>query len=117
MTNYSIEFLKSTHKLCVANRKAIETSKLCGCFYCCKLFPASLVVNWTQEGDSFNDTGWCPDCHIDSIIGDASGINLTNELLIAMNEQYFDAQCEDENENKEFFSSFEELVRAKIKSS
>jgi hypothetical protein len=91
MTDYSIEHLSSAHKLSFANRKTIETSRLCGCFYCCKLFPASLVVNWTQEKDNVDDTGWCPDCHIDSVIGDASGINLTKELLAVMNAKYFGA--------------------------
>jgi hypothetical protein len=106
MFNYSKSELTAAHKLSIANRSIIESSKECGCFYCNRIFPAPLVSNWTKEKEGKNDTGWCPNCNIDSLIGDASVIKLSNEFLFAMNKQYFDGLNELENAN-----SFEELIR------
>jgi hypothetical protein len=93
MKNYSDAELEAAHKHSFANRKTIEKSGQCGCFYCCCSLPASMVKQWYSESGGQGDTGWCPGCGIDSLIGDASGISLTPSFLAAMNGKYFDADC------------------------
>lgn len=112
MSHYSIEYIKSAHKQSFANRLVIEKSTECGCFYCCAAFPASLVTAWVKEKDGNADTGFCPSCGIDSLIGDASGVLLAREFLVAMNEEYFGGlvEKEPEQEKSEFYTSFAELV-------
>jgi hypothetical protein len=118
MNNFTENELKSAHKHSFANRKSIERSNQCGCFCCCTLFPATLVEQWSTERNGNDDTGWCPGCGIDSLIGDSSGISLDRPFLVAMNEKYFDGLCEIENKKvrDELFASFEKALAAKKKS-
>ena len=91
MNNYSDIELEAAHNHSFANRKTIEKSDQCGCFNCCCSFLASMVELWLSENSNHDDTGQCPGCGIDSLIGDACGISLTHELLVAMNEKYFNS--------------------------
>ncbi|MBU3537649.1 cytoplasmic protein [Polynucleobacter sp. UK-Gri1-W3] len=93
MNNYSDVELETAHKHSLANRKTIQKSEQCSCFYCCCVFPATMVEQWLSEANGQGDTGWCPRCGVDSLIGDASGIPLTPSFLAAMNGKYFDADC------------------------
>ena len=45
------------------NRKLLEQSQLCGCYYCCKIYPTSKIKEWTDRGE----TAICP-CGIDSVV-------------------------------------------------
>ena len=119
MKNYSDIELEAAHKHSFANRKIIEKSNQCACFNCCCTFPAVMVEQWFSEVDGQGDTGWCPQCGIDSLIGDASGILLTSRFLTAMNEKYFNADCaiEAEKVKAKLYKSFAELVAANKKSS
>ncbi len=68
------------------NRDALTASVEVGCFYCCEVYPPSLVNDWTDEGA----TAMCPKCGIDSVIGDASGFPVTDKAFLkAMNEVWF----------------------------
>lgn len=53
-----------------SNRKEIETSKLCGCFSCGRLFPKVEGEFFGREENS-SETVWFPYCD-DTVIGDAS---------------------------------------------
>lgn len=69
------------------NRSEIEASALCGCFYCCAVFPPGEITDW---GDTYEpDTAACPRCGIDSVIGSASGFPVTVEFLKAMKRVWF----------------------------
>lgn len=119
MNNYSDVELEAAHKHSFANRKPIQNSEQCGCFNCCCMFPATMVEQWYGEKNDEGDTGLCPGCGIDSLIGDATGISLTKEFLVAMNTKYFDGLCEIETEKvrAELYKMFEDGLAAKKKSS
>lgn len=89
MTDYSIEYLSSAHKFCFANRDAIEKSANCGCFECLTIFPAKLST-FMKERNEY-ETGWCPICGLDAIIGDYS-LPLSKSFLLAMRKQYFETE-------------------------
>ena len=67
--------LKSAHSHSYHNRGEIEQSSLCGCFSCNRTFLSSEVEDYIDEGE----TALCPYCSVDSVIGDASGIQLSEE--------------------------------------
>jgi hypothetical protein len=51
------------------HRAEIEASGTVGCFFCCRSYSPSLIVEWIDD----ETTAMCPKCGIDSVIGDASG--------------------------------------------
>lgn len=78
--------LQLAHDACFRNRAQIERSKQCGCFSCCRIFPASEVTDYVSPEEP---TAICPYCHIDSVIGDASGYPVTEEFMKKMNKRWF----------------------------
>ena len=85
--NYMTEQqLNAIHKHSSTHRAEIEASRQCGCFCCRSIFPASEVVDFVDGGQ----TALCPKCDTDAVIGDASGFNITPELLEDMYKEYFD---------------------------
>lgn len=67
------------------NREEISRSHTCGCFYCRKRFNPSEITGYIEGGK----TAVCPVCGVDSIIGDASGLMVTVDLLKNMNAYWF----------------------------
>ena len=70
------------------NSKEISRSKMCGCYYCEEIFPASSVVEWQDYIDG-KATAQCPCCGIDSVIGDAIKVRITKKLLHELHEYAF----------------------------
>lgn len=60
------------------HRQELEASNLAGCFYCCTSFPATRIDDWVDDGG----TAMCPECGIDSVIGDASGFPIADEAFL-----------------------------------
>ena len=79
------EQLREAHTHSAHNREEIARSRQCGCFNCCTLFDASEVEAYIDGGE----TAMCPHCGIDSVIGDASVIALTQQFLRAMRRRWF----------------------------
>ena len=81
--------LSKVHKFCMCNEGIIKQSKLCGCFYCGRIFSPDEVMDYMEEHGKKDRTASCPYCYIDSVIGDASGIEITEDLLNVMHQRYF----------------------------
>lgn len=79
--------LKAAHKASFKNEQQIKTSKMCGCFACKSIFPASKVT-LVEETDG-QKTAWCPECNTDAVLGDASGYPITEEFLQKMHDEWF----------------------------
>ncbi len=61
-------------------------SSLCGCFYCLETFAPSAIDVWIDDGTC----ALCPNCTIDSVIGDASGFPVADRsFLEAMHKRWF----------------------------
>lgn len=84
---YKEEFLREAHKHCFNNKEEISKSDTCGCFYCREIFAPNEIQEWIE--DDKECTAQCPYCMIDAVIGNASGIKLSNSFLVAMYELYF----------------------------
>lgn len=79
------ELLKQAHRFSSKNRKSLEDSSLCGCFYCLKIFSPAVIEEWWDN----EETAVCPYCGIDSVIGDNSDFHITKEFLQEMHEAWF----------------------------
>lgn len=73
------------HQRSTSHREEIDASLRCGCFYCISIFPAD-SVDWDRFSPT---TGACPNCGIDSVIGDVSGYPIIPAFLRAMQDMWF----------------------------
>ena len=71
------------------HRAEVEASQLCGCFYCCAIYPPAEIMDWIDEPDEQGQTALCARCGIDSVIGDRAGVPITSEFLGQMNQYWF----------------------------
>ncbi|MCW2349070.1 MULTISPECIES: cytoplasmic protein [unclassified Sphingobium] len=66
------------HVHCANHRTELDRSSVAGCFYCCTSFAAAGIEDWVDDGG----TALCPNCGIDSVIGDASGFRVSDEAFL-----------------------------------
>ncbi len=77
--------LKNAHICSSYNKEQLSNSKLCGCFYCLKIFDPNLIVDWCDD----NQTAICPYCGIDSIIYDSKTYHVSKKFLEQMKKYWF----------------------------
>jgi len=83
-------WLRVAHRKSIHHRQEIERSSVCGCFYCRKIFEPSEIEDWTDESEPESEqTALCPNCGIDSVVGDFSGFEITEKFLAEMNRTWF----------------------------
>jgi len=79
----------TAHEYCNNNKKAINNSKYCGCFYCLEVFLAKDVKEFIDgKFAKVDDTALCPKCGIDAVICDQD-VDINKSLLQAMNKHWF----------------------------
>lgn len=76
---------RTAHIYSRRNKIDVSKSQTCACFCCLRTYPSEEVGEWVR-GD---DTAICPYCGVDSVIGDASGLELSPEFLEGMNHYWF----------------------------
>jgi hypothetical protein len=78
--------LKKAHNHSDYHKKELKKSSICGCFYCCKTFKPETIKEWIDG----KQTALCPICGIDSVLGDASGLKVTDKQFLSdMNDYWF----------------------------
>ena len=92
------------------NRKEIESSELCGCFYCLSVFPPNDIMLWSDSEDLRDEdpggmrsdsepykgnTAICPNCENDSVIGSASGYAISESSLRKLQEYWHKSRSTD----------------------
>ena len=87
MKQKKIKLYEDAHKASSNHADIIKTSKICGCFYCLRVFNPrrKKIREWIDGGK----TVLCPFCGIDSVIGSDSGYPITPEFLKAMYDYWF----------------------------
>jgi hypothetical protein len=79
--------LQSAHEHSWRHRSEIEKSGLCGCFFCLAVYRPAEIEEWIDEGTC----AMCPRCGIDAVIGEASGLPVSERaFLAAMRKRWFD---------------------------
>ena len=81
---------KAAQKHSAGNRAEVESSTLCGCFYCYAVFVPGDIADWADTNDPLPEqTAICPHCGVDSVIGDKSGFAITQDFLKAIHKAWF----------------------------
>lgn len=84
------QWLYVAHKRSIYHRTEIENSYLCGCFHCRSVFRSNKIREWTDVSKPMPEqTALCPHCGIDSVVGDDSGFEITDEFLAKMCQKWF----------------------------
>jgi hypothetical protein len=82
--------VRKAHEHCSKHRSELLAGTQCGCFYCCAVFAASEITDWVDGDDNgVGQTALCPKCGIDSVIGDKSGYEISQDFLTRMHEHWF----------------------------
>lgn len=82
--------IRYAHDKCSNHRDQLLKSTICGCFYCCELFEPTAIEEWIDGNEhGIGTTALCPVCHIDSVIGSGSGIEITKQFLERMHQYWF----------------------------
>lgn len=76
--------IKEAHKYSSNNRKDLEVSGRCGCFYCLSIFSPTKIKEWTDKGT----TALCPKCGVDSVLGNKV-MPITKKFLKEMYNYWF----------------------------
>ena len=78
--------LRQIHNHSFKNQEEISKSLICYCFHCKRASASSQITKWVDDGE----TATCPRCGIDSMIGDASGYEMTGPLMEEMHTFWFE---------------------------
>lgn len=80
-----IALYTDAHKHASRHRAELDSSGICGCFFCFRTFTAKDIKAWIDS----DQTALCPRCGIDSVIGSASGHAIEDRFLRKMHQHYF----------------------------
>ena len=83
----AIEKLDYAHMLSFDNADSVKASQMCGCFCCQEIFPAAEVTRFLDETPG--RTALCPHCGIDAVLGDASGVEVSEDFIRKMHKEWF----------------------------
>ena len=78
--------LIDAHDHCKHNKEEILASENCICGFCCEKFSPNDIFKWADKDE---DTAVCPDCGVDAVIGDKSGVETTSDFLYCFYEYWF----------------------------
>ena len=81
---------KQIHDECRFHEKAVQSSFLCGCFYCISTFYPTEIKDWHKDSQGVRErTAICPKCGIDSVLPTSELYEINDDLLKAMKIFYF----------------------------
>ena len=85
------EKLREALKFSSNHKPELERDRICGCFYCRKIFSPNEITEWLISNNPRDKRGTavCPYCGIDALIGESSGYPITTQFLQAMHEEWF----------------------------
>lgn len=83
----AVEKLDYAHMLSFDNADSVQASQKCGCFCCQEIFPAAEVTRFLDETPG--RTALCPHCGIDAVLGDASGVEVSEDFIRKMHKEWF----------------------------
>ncbi len=80
---------RKAHGYSSYNRESLLRSSTCGCFSCLRIYRPIAITEWIDEEEAKITTALCPYCHVDAIIGSASGYPITKDFLEDMYQCWF----------------------------
>ncbi len=85
MTKYNLGIIIVSHKRSTNNKEEIIQSTKCACFCCLLIFLPSDIFKWIDN----EQTAICPNCGVDSVLGDESGYPITDINYLKMMKKYW----------------------------
>ncbi|MBS7565764.1 hypothetical protein KHS38_15250 [Mucilaginibacter sp. Bleaf8] len=80
---------ENAHRHSIFNKRAVQDSLTCGCFYCLQVFAPKEINEWVEEDNDKTGTALCPYCGVDAVLGSASGYPVDNiSFLTSMHERW-----------------------------
>lgn len=73
------------HACSYHNKEGIRKSRICGCFFCLRLFFPKDITEWCDR----RRTAICPHCGVDAIIYENDYYTLDKEFLLKMKKYWF----------------------------
>jgi len=84
---YPRSTLDAAHRHSSNHRTELESSEVCGCFFCHHTLIAADIEEWIEDE---GETALCPHCGVDAVIGSASGYPVADRsFLSAMHSRWF----------------------------
>lgn len=77
--------IKSLVNFSFKNIELIKQASTCGCYHCCDIFESKDIIQFTDDGK----TALCPKCHVDAVLGDKSGFEITKNFLTEAKKYWF----------------------------
>ena len=86
------EHKRAAHKFSSNHKPELEKDRLCGCFYCLRIYSPSEIKEWLVEETAIDWRGTAiyPFCDVDSVIGESSGYPITREFMEEMHQVWFE---------------------------
>lgn len=81
--------LKLYHSHTIRNMEELGQSQKCGCMACCSIYNADEIEEYITESNDDEKTALCAKCGTDAVIGDATGLEISEEILKALNKFWF----------------------------
>jgi uncharacterized protein YjbI with pentapeptide repeats len=81
---------RKAHGYASYNRESLLRSSICGCFSCLRIYRPAAIAEWIDEEEGKIITALCPYCHVDAVIGSASGCPITKDFLEDMYQCWFE---------------------------
>ena len=95
---FTKEELTRAGKFSSNHRAQLEKDKVCGCFFCGRIFSPKEIEDWMHGPGDELGTACCPYCWIDSVIGESSGFPITEEFLDELHEFEFGGHHDEDDE-------------------
>jgi hypothetical protein len=77
--------IKEASKYSIRNMEQLLKSKIAGCYCCCEIYDVSEITEWTDGGI----TALCPQCSVDSVLGDNSPYSIDRNTLTNLKNYWF----------------------------
>ena len=92
--------LTKSHRHSSRHKAEVQSSRICGCFYCFATFPPGDIKEWVGDvrtnssghlaGGARKTTALCPKCGVDAVIGSKSGYPVDDrDFLKRMYKKWF----------------------------
>ena len=75
-------------EITIRNHEHIQKSTECACIHCMQRFKPSEIHTWITEQNN-KKTALCPRCGINAVLGDSSGLDLSEQALSAFHDECF----------------------------
>lgn len=94
MSKYTYRELDTAHQRSSCHGHLVDVAKDCACFRCLGHFEVSEIKNWIGEGAT--KTAMCPRCFMDTVLIEDKLDRVPDDLLQAMQDEYFGPVMSDE---------------------